>query len=193
MVAEVTSVWSAHGVSPAIQNALLDKLAAGEALDANLGVAPVSTSSTSGAEEVVQVNTFADGSISVITTEVPTPAPAPGQAGTMSLQGCSVSGLTFSNCTSSGWYTGVQLAYLVSYQLNPGNYAYFISYSSPSVQCSVGLSCGSPYFSMVKQYQDGSSSSAAMNLSTTWTVTGIGGTGTTFHWTYLRAATAWTS
>ncbi len=192
-VAEVTSVWTEHGVSPTTQAALLDKLTAGEALDANLGVAPVSSTSHTDADHITQVNTFPDGSISVITTELPTVATAPGGVGTMSIAGCSVSGLTFSNCTTSGWYTGVSIGHLVSYRLHQSNYAYFISWSSAFVQCSSGISCSTPTLNMVRQYQTGTSASAWMNVSTVWTIVGIGGSGTTFHYTYLKGTQAWTS
>lgn len=192
-VAHVTSVWTEHGVSPATQGALLEKLAAGEVLDANLGAAPISSTSHTGDDYITKVNTFADGSISVITTERPTAATTPGGVSPMGIAGCYVSGLTFTDCTTSGWYTGVSLGHLVSYRLHQGNYAYFISWGSAFRQCAPGLSCSDPVINMVKQYQAGSSDSAWMNVSVSYSYVGIGGGGTTFHNTYLKGTQAWTS
>jgi hypothetical protein len=192
-VAHVTSVWTEYGVSPATQAALLEKLGAGQVLDANLGAEPVSATAHAGDDHITQVNTFADGSISVLTTELPTVVKGSGGIGPMGIAGCYRSGLTYTDCTTSGWYTGVSLGHLVSYRLHQGNYAYFISWGSGFRQCSPGLICSDPTINMVRQYQTGTSASAWMNVSVNYTYAGVGGGGTTFHYTYLRGTQAWTS
>lgn len=192
-VQEVTTVWTDNGLSAQLQASLLEKLSAGQALDANTGAEPVSSETSTVDGYIRTVSTYADGSISVASVETPAAASvastsastrfvAPeGLVSPMSVSNCSSKSspapgaMTWNHCTAYGWFTGVDLAFIFSGTAIAAGGTHIDSYNTPVANCAFPLSCESPKFTMIKKTQSGSTA-AHLELSTQYNGAGSGTT-----------------
>lgn len=188
-VAELTSVWTEHGVSEETQAALLDKLESGAMVDANLGVEPLAVASTESDGWLQQVSTYPDGSISVSKFELGEEVEE-GDVRARGIVGCTQSNYTFTNCSVQGWFTAVTLAFLADYTLNGIHTSRITNAEAGTVQCMV-IACSDPVFEWVRHQQSGSNP-AHVNLAATWNQFPIG-SGTTRLSLQVRDYSAWTN
>lgn len=203
LTAELTSVWTEHGLSAATQAQLIDTLAAGEPLDAMVDSEdPISVDSSIREGAEVTVMRYADGSINVLSIEVPVESvdtaqseSAEGEIRPYAVEGCSKSGMNWTGCSVNGWFTGVVLSFFADINVgragSPATHipASITRYYSPTVNCLPGVSCSTPTFELIRKTQSGSSA-AQVNIVTTWQA---GGTGTTRLALYAKDGTAYTN
>jgi hypothetical protein len=178
-VDEVSEVWTQYGVDEAVQDSLLLKLENGVLLDSMSESLPVNTSTIDNGDSFADVITYADGSINVLTLQKATTEVADPEE--RAIIGCGGGGTsnTYTNCSVSGWFTGVQLSFFASYYLNAGGNAAITAHSSPTVAaCAGGLTCTPASFEVIRLTQSGSSA-AQVNVVTSWAFVTIGGGGTT--------------
>lgn len=204
LTANLTDVWTENGVPAATQSKLLVTLSSGEPVDAMLEAEePVSVDSSlrDGAETTV--SRYGDGSINVVSIEVPTKAnngdvseSAGGMEAPYAVEGCNTSGRNWTGCSVNGWFTGVVLAFFADIQVgragNPATRipAEITRYHSPTVNCLPGVSCTTPTFELIRRTQSGSSP-AQVNIVTTWT--SFVGSGTTRLALYAKNGSAYTN
>lgn len=168
------STWTAYGVSTDVQNALIVKLRAREYLDSMLGGQPDSIKMI--AHTTTSVQEYADGSINVLSMEAPLKL-ARGGVSTQSVTTCSGGGTNriYTDCTVSGWFTGVRLSFLADYQLSTTSQARILGYRAPTVSCTLPLTCTGPIFEVTRLTQNGSLA-ARVSATTYWSGLGSGTT-----------------
>lgn len=136
-LAAMTATWTQYGVPAKTQRALIAKYQAGKLWDSMTSAAPVKSKKTVSGTDQVVVNTFADGSITIITVSS-APDPSSGTGGVTpqaSISSCSYSG-------GSYWYsyTGCKTeANWVIYGLS-FRFSYSGSYSTSSITNYYGAS-----------------------------------------------------
>lgn len=176
-VADVTSVWSAYGVSAEQQAQLLSTLATGGLVDAVAeSAAPTRVEDIETATDITTVQHFADGSINLMVIEKPQDVDT--ASTTRDVSACTKNGTTWTNCNVNGWYTGVALAFFANMNVGSpsiGQPAVINKWWSPTVKCTA-LSCSTPTFELIRQTQSGTAP-AMLNLVTTWSA--LIGSGTT--------------
>ncbi len=190
LVSSLQATWSVNGVPADTQKALVSTLERGVPLDAMKGGEPVATDVSTIGNTQKQVQRYPDGSINVVSLPVNSPS-ATGQIGTDAIDHCRVQGFRRDNCTVSGWFTGVQLGFNATYVLGT-NTGRILSYANPSVNCSPGLNCTSPTFTVTRAHQDGDLP-ADVGLYTNYSFIGIGGAGTTYLHLIVRDRDAHTN
>ncbi|MFT2707523.1 hypothetical protein [Clavibacter zhangzhiyongii] len=190
LVSSLQATWSANGVSADTQKTLVSTLERGVPLDAMKGGEPVATDVSTDGNTQTQVQRYPDGSINIVSLPVNTP-PATDQFSTDAIDHCRVQGFRRDNCTVSGWFTGVQLAFNATYVLGTGT-GRILSYANPSVTCSIGLNCTSPTFTVTRAHQDGDLA-ADVGLYTNYSFVDIGGSGTTYLHLLVRDRDAHTN
>jgi hypothetical protein len=192
-VDELTSVWTDHGVDASVQAELLEKLQGGTPLDSMTADHPISSDSSTSDGFATTVNTYGDGSINVVSVELPKETAADPNARV--IIGCSGGGTsnTYTNCSVSGWFTGVQLSFFAGYTLSSAGNARINSYTTATLQaCAVGLSCTPASFELIRTQQSGSAA-AQVNVVTNWSFLEIGGGGTTRLALYVKNLSATTN
>ena len=190
-VAELTSVWSTHGVPDEMQAQLLDRLEGGEPVDAMLDTEEAVSIETASSEgKTVTVSRYEDGSINVVSVEAP-PEPS-GDITPSAVEGCAKSGTVWINCNVSGWFTGVTLAFGANLRVGSptlGEPGRIDKFTQPTVGCIPPLSCTPPEFEMIQSVQSGATP-AQLHLTTYWS--GVG-TGTTRLILYVKDGSAYTN
>jgi hypothetical protein len=192
-VEELTSVWTDNGVDASVQADLLEKMQGGFPLDSMTAEHPVSSDSSTRDGFATTVNTYGDGSINVLSVELPK-ATEPGPSA-RAIIGCSGGGTsnTYTNCSVSGWFTGVQLSFFAGYTLSAAGNARINSYTTPTLAaCAAGLTCTPATFEVIRTQQSGSSA-AQVNVVSNWAYLVIGGGGTTRLALYVKNLSATTN
>lgn len=88
-----------------------------------------------------------------------------------------------------GWFGGVELQFRSSYTKRDLQASVY-DWGQTDFLCGPGMTCSTPKFELVRQYQSGSLA-AQINLKTTWNM-GIAN-GTTTLILYAKDRTAWTN
>jgi hypothetical protein len=172
----LTSEWTHFGVSESVQASLIEKIESGAPLDALTSTAPLSTETVNNVTTVDTVSTFADGSISAYSVEVPSVA-AKGEYSPQSVSGCSGGGTAqiYTNCKVRGIFGAVSLQFTAGYTLSSAGNARINSYDTKDVK-GIGVTVDAGTFELVRRNQSGSSP-ARVDLSTQWAIGGaVGGT-----------------
>lgn len=170
--------WTTYGVDSAVQDRLIKDAKHGDFPDSLEGGTVVSTTNYKAGDEVVAVQTFEDGSILVSTVEQP-PVPQPGTVQPLGIENCSVqsyTGVTYYNgCKITGQSGLVGISFYTSYTISH-NAADSISSTGWSPQCSIFPgTCTLPSITYWKQVE--TSTRAALQYSTQWTISGGGVSG----------------
>jgi hypothetical protein len=167
----LTSEWTHFGVSDSVQASLIEKIESGVPLDALTSTTPLTTETVNNVTTVDTVSTFADGSISAYSVEVPNVAPT-GDKALRSVSGCSGGGTAqiYTNCKVRGIFGAVSLQFNAGYTLSSAGNARINSYDTKDVK-GIGVTVDAGAFELVRRNQSGSSP-ARVDLSTQW---GIGG------------------
>jgi len=188
---EIAERLTGYGVSAEQQQSLFDKLDRGELPDS------LSEANDSVRQKVVDLGTtsevvdyFSDGSVRAVKTEKP--VAKTGDMSTPAVEGCTATNLSggqvqYVNCTVSGWFTGVQLAFGATFT-TPGTTGIFLAnidnYFSPNVQCTPPLTCTAPEFEVLNLQQT-ATSPAHLGLRTVAS-SELTGTTTTYLYLYVQ-------
>lgn len=190
LIAELTTVWTEHGMTEATQSNLIAKVQSGATLDSMTEAEPVDVTESVGDGELTQTRTYADGSINVLTLQTASEV-SDGEVGTTSVDSCSsASGFRYNDCLVFGWFNWVQLSFRASYVIGTSA-AQIVDYNSPFVQCFTGVTCDTPFFSVTRLEQDGSAP-AEVGVASTWQVVAVGTSSTTYLRLYVQDTSAWT-
>lgn len=185
-----------HGVSADVQDALMAKLKAGELWDVFAGGNPVSTRTTTSPGMRRTIDTYADGSISVTSVEVPVRTLARPGVSPMYVANCSggSTGTGYSTWTDCDAYseTGVvAIGFQISYTLTPG-YDSIIRVDSPVASVNLGtLDPMPPHLTLVKKTENRSGSAWA-KATATYNARGGGGSTSLELRALVGNNTAWT-
>lgn len=122
-MAELREFFSENGVPELTQKALVLKVQSGGMLDSARGIEPDRKVTSEKGDSTVTRNFYADGSVSVVTADIPTDLEAGSSQvsarGTL-LQGCVATGgtgwITYKNCTVQGDNGQIFLKFKVDYQ-----------------------------------------------------------------------------
>lgn len=117
---DTRAFWSQYGVDKSVQNRLMAKIRSGGITDASRGAQVQSQKKFRDNDELVEVSTFSDGSISVSRMQAPLEPMAPNTLQLLGISGCSYTAgsgwANYKNCRVSVVTDTVSLAFYATYE-----------------------------------------------------------------------------
>ncbi|GEA86628.1 hypothetical protein Q760_15935 [Cellulomonas cellasea DSM 20118] len=193
--AQLKQFWTVNRVPGPTQDALLDKLEAGQTWDVMSGEsAPVSTRTVRTAGENRTIETYPDGSIAVTSIQMPTSTTKPGVVGPLAVGNCrtSVSGSGYTNrydCQANSTTGVVEMGFYISYSIT-GGYDSIIDVNSPYVRADGGTASDTSL--AIRKAAENSTGSAYASIKTIYQARNGGGSKTLELRALVGQNTAWT-